>query len=206
MTRLQIAQWQEQASGFAQHLQARSAPPGSEEVVLALQGLQLTATLPRGAEGNLVFARLANPKARDYLTLWLHHLVANCLAPSDTLGFYRGEDNGVLELHAAPLAAEQARQLLTDWCQLWQDSLLTPLPLHGSLGMVAPEEGFVETHFPALWADSYQHRGVGADPWLAWFWPEPPDARSLQAQLLPFYGPMLQHLEPTQIALEASYG
>jgi len=206
VTPLQIAQWREQASGFAQHLQSRSAPPAGEQVSLALHGLQLTATLPRGAEGSLVFARLANPKARDYLTLWLHHLVANCLAPSDTLGFYRGEDNGVLELHAAPLPAEHARQLLSDWCQLWQDSLLTPLPLHGSLGMLALEEGFVETHFPALWEDSYQRAGLGADPWLAWFWPEPPDPQFLQAQLLPLYGPMLQHLEHTQIALEAGDG
>ena len=206
VTPLQIAQWQEQASGFAQHLRSRSVPPAGEEVSLALHGMQLTATLPRGAGGKLVFARLANPKARDYLTLWLHHLVANCLAPSDALGFYRGEDDGVLELHAAPLPAERARQLLSDWYQLWQDSLLTPLPLHGSLGLLAPEEGFVETHFPALWADSYQGTGLGADPWLAWFWPEPPDPQTLQAQLLPLYGPMLQHLEHTQIALEAGDG
>lgn len=206
MTAAQIDTWREQADGFVQHLQAHSAPPAGEAVALDMHGLQLTASLPRGVQGDLLFARLANPKARDYLTLWLHHLLANSLAPADTLGCFRGKDGGVLELHAASLPREQAQALLADWCALWQQSLTTPLPLHGSLGMAALEDDFVQARFPTLWLGDYHRDGLSEDPWHAWFWPEPPDAQTLQAQLLPLYGPMLEHIEHNEIALEAAGG
>ena len=199
-----IEHWQKQARGFVSCLQAHSAAPIAGLQALTVDGLRLTAHLPWSSDASLVFARLANPKPRDYLTLWLHHLFANSEAPAESFGFYRGKDKTVLQVYAAALEPEAARQMLRAWLGVWRESLLMPLPWHGAFGVHVKEDNFVERWFAQVWEGDYQRPGLQDDPWMAWFWPGAPDPFAIQARLLPLYGALFAGLEEETLTLEHS--
>lgn len=197
--------WQAQADQFASHLQQQEAHHTSTATVaVTLDGMTLEGELPTTPEGTLLLWRLANAKSRDKLRLELSHLLANCQAPTPSQGLFRGKDGEVDTLSLAPLSVEQAREQLGQWLALWRRSLTEPLPLHGDLGFAMSDEKFTPGKFASLWQSSDYAKGLGQDPYLAWFWPEPPDPQTLMASVETLYAPLQAMIRVESTPLEAA--
>ncbi|MFG1495630.1 exodeoxyribonuclease V subunit gamma [Saccharospirillum sp. HFRX-1] len=198
-----LQSWQQQAEQFAAHLmELGSAELTLENVETRIDGQQLSAQLPRLADGRLLFWRLADAKGKDYLTLWLHHLVANLSGPTETLGLYRtNKTDAVYQLQLAPLDADDAKTELTNWLRIWKLALCRPLPLNSAIGVEIAKPRtrgeYQPYHFDRLWYGDQFRSGLGSDAYMHWFWPEPPDEAALRDDLLALYEPLFAHLQET---------
>lgn len=191
----EIDEWDEQSQQFVAHLRAEGAGALEPEAVTEqVDGIDVEAELPRAPEGQLVFWRLANAKSRDKLRLWLHHLIANCQGQTSTCGLFRGKDNSVDQLTLAPLSEEEARTQLADWVALWKSSHCQPLAQHADLGFAMAAKGGAGG-FSRVWDGDWYRDGLGADPYMAWFWPSPPDPQMLYEALSPRYDMIEAHME-----------
>ncbi|MDX1587810.1 MAG: exodeoxyribonuclease V subunit gamma [Oleiphilaceae bacterium] len=187
----QVTDWQQQAEQFAGHLSQQGADrTGPVTVAVTLEGLTLEGELPLTEQGTLVLWRLANAKSRDRLRLGLSHLLANCQQATGSLGLFRGKEGEVESLTMEAMPAEEAREQLGQWLALWRQSLMEPLPYHGELGFKMSSEKFKLHQFYGLWQGDDFKSGLSDDPYLAWFWPQPPDPQDLMDPLLALYGPL----------------
>ncbi|MCH8497220.1 MAG: exodeoxyribonuclease V subunit gamma [Marinobacter sp.] len=202
----ELQTWQQQASVFVGHLSQRAGRPQSAVFSLSVSGITLSSSVVLGRDEKLVTARLANPKARDRLSLWLNHLLANTQGDYGSTGFYRGKGDKVLELSCEPLPAHEAQAQLAAWLAFWQRSLCEPLPLHAQFGIKVTDDAFAGKIFELEWQGDYQRPGLGSDPYLQWFWPEPPDPAWIAEQLRPLYEPMLASMTEVQAETEAGHG
>ena len=202
----ELDDWQEQAERFARHLQNEKAQAAaSESLAVDIDGITIEGDLPRTPEGTTLIWRLASLKAKDYLRLWLNHLLANTQAPSVTRGLYRAKQ--IHQITRATLPAmdhESATAHLRQWLDLWRRSLCEPLPCHADLGINMAGEKYHPGKFATLWYDDYNQRGVGLDPYMAWFWPEAPEHDPLYDMIAPLYGPIFESLETEDLNLEAA--
>ena len=200
----QLDEWQSRAEQFTGCLlRAGAATVRPEPVAIAEAGLTVEADLPLTSDGDLLFWRLATARGRDWLRLWLYHLVANTRQPVATRGYFRGKKTEQLRHIAfAPLEAADARGNLGAWVRFWGASLCEPSPCHADLGVAMAADEYKPAQFAGLWNNEYQGRGVGRDAYMAWFWPQPPEQGALLEVLQPLYGPMLQHAQIEDVPLE----
>ena len=202
----QLDEWQSQAELFTGCLQRAGAAGMTRQAVSVTEaGLTLEAELPVTSNGDLLFWRLASPRGRDWLRLWLYHLVANARQPAATQGCFRGKQTEqVRHIAFAPLEPAQARDHLGTWVRFWAASRCEPSPCHADLGVTMVADDYRPSQFAGLWNDEYQGRGVGRDAYMAWFWPHPPEQGALLDALQPLYGPMLQQAEIEDAPLEVA--
>jgi len=196
----ELATWQEQANYFADSLKEQGSEGLSPEPVEErVAGLTLTATLPRLPDGRLLFWRLADAKGKDYLRLWLHHLVANLAGETTTLGVYRErKSEDVYELTLAPIDRTTAKTTLAQWLAVWKQGLCEPLPYNADIGveMARPRKrgDYQPSHFDRLWQGDMVKTGLSEDPYLGWFWPVPPEHDDIYETLMSLYQPLFAQL------------
>lgn len=184
-----LAEWRQQAADFS----AVVAELGGDAITvqhaqILVQDQQLSAVLPRVGDG-LLFYRLAGVKGKDDMRLWLHHLFAQCLPGAGeglvTRGIFRHgkQEDKFRQVSFAPL--DNAEELLQQLLDVWRQGMDKPLLCAAELGKqwiaVLAED---PSKFPAFWADDYNQRGPGHDPYYHWFWPQMPAWEALPADLL----------------------
>ncbi len=182
-----LDEWITQADAFAERIRAQGAHRiVHEEAEIEIEGLRLSARLPIADDDTLLFQRLAETKGKDHLTLWLHHLFAQCARPAGavTRGFYRGggkKDAKSIEL--VPLEPAEACARLTDLVALWRRILAEPLLLDARIAAIWRRNELDAEHLAALWRGDRQRPGLGDDATIRWFWPEPPPLKALPLDL-----------------------
>ena len=182
-----LQQWQEQACEFAEHVNSlinvNEQKINTQSVKVSIDGITIEAELPL-LNNTLLYWRLANPKGKDDMRLWIHHLIAqvafkNDAAPYETKGIFRGKDDALLSVRFDPV--DSAQQLLSQLIQCWKEGMQQPLLLNAELGqkhclikkdrknqpVIKPLNDY---SFSAFWQDDYQTQGLGSDPYVHWFW------------------------------------
>lgn len=166
--------WQEQAIEFAEHIKRSMMEQSASQIVtqsvsVSIEGVQLEAELPV-LGNNLFYWRLATPKGKDDIRLWLHHLIAQIVYENiSTQGIFRGtKDDTFLTIHFEPI--ESAKELLADLIQCWKEGMHQPLLLNAVLGQKHAIKPLSDFHFSAFWQDDFQTQGLGSDPYINWFW------------------------------------
>lgn len=196
----ELTTWQLQADHFADALRELGSDQLIDEAVSVRVDKQtLTANLPRLPDGRLLFWRLADAKGKDHVRLWLHHLVANLATTTTTLGLFRErKTEAAYELTLSPVDEHQAREELARWLAVWRRGLCEPLPYNAdiALEMTRPRTrgGYRPGHFERLWHGDLYRTGLGQEPNMAWFWPEPPEHDPLYDNLTALYGPLFEAL------------
>ncbi|MFK5894934.1 MAG: exodeoxyribonuclease V subunit gamma, partial [Pseudomonadota bacterium] len=210
--------WQEQACDFSQYIKTEYLNnTGSNQltiknVQLTIAGVQLHAELPY-LGNNLLFWRLANPKGKDDMRLWIHHLIAQVYADTKntdskgkqliTQGVFRGEKQEAVQL-VQYTPVESPQQLLAQLIQCWKDGMQQPLLLNASLGQkhclkikgkAKPLDNFA---FQTFWQDNFLISGLGSDPYVHWFWSGndqqiPQWEGHWQQQIEQIYMPLYEH-------------
>ncbi len=201
----ELVSWRTEAEAFA----AQLAEHGVDAAVLvdqavAIDAVTVTGRLPVRSDGTLVHWRLANPKGKDYLQLWLYHLLANAVAPRGSLGLYRGGDRELAEVRLPAFDREAARLALSGLLDRWRQALVRPLPFHvdllGALAGVADrsDRESVQKALKRAWeGNPYSGQsGVGDDPYIQWFWGrgEGRTLEELADGIEAFYGDLLDAL------------
>ncbi|MCU7799187.1 MAG: exodeoxyribonuclease V subunit gamma [gamma proteobacterium symbiont of Lucinoma myriamae] len=217
-----LQQWQEQACEFAEHVNALLSADGqqlnTQSVKVSIDNITIEAELPL-LNNTLLYWRLVNPKGKDDMRLWIHHLIAqvafkNDSAPYQTKGVFRGKDDALLSVCFDPFGLEQgsaqvsAQQLLTELIQCWKEGMQEPLLLNAALGqkhclmtkdrknqpVIKPLNDY---SFSAFWQDDYQIQGLGSDPYVHWFWGDsleiPPWQAHWQARIEAIYKPLYEN-------------
>ena len=203
----ELDDWQEQAERFAHHLRDENAQSvTSEPLSVEIDGITLEGELPRTPDGTALIWRLASLKAKDYLRLWLNHLLANSVEATTTRGLYRAKQIHQLARVTFPaMDTSDALGHLRQWLDLWRRSLCEPLPCHADLGIAMADEKYHAGKFGALWHDDYNRRGVGLDPYMAWFWPEGPEHDPLYEMIAPLYSRIFETMETEDLSLEVAH-
>ena len=195
-----LEEWRDQAQAFAVVVAAQGGDQVVWEAVeIQVGGCTLQTKLPRVGDG-LLFHRLANAKGKDDMRLWLHHLLGNSLPGMEgklaTRGIFRrkGKKEGLFqEVTFSPV--KEAPDLLQMLVNVWQQGQVQPMLCAAELGkawMAGLDQN--PDRFPALWADDYNARGLGYDPYYHWFWPEMPAWEELPADVLKsIYEPLYDH-------------
>ncbi len=152
---------------------------------------------------SMLFHRLAKPKGKDYLRLWLHHLLANCATdtvPRVTQGIYRSDKKNAACQLITLQPLDNAQQQLAELLRLHQLGLQRPLLLGVDLGWLLKDGAAWSTEaFTAHWEGSDYRPGLGNDPYYQWFWPQIPSLDSAGiAALESVYEPMWAQMEVTQ--------
>lgn len=195
--------WQTQANNFADFLEGLDAKRLEPETVTAtIDHQRITAELPKLDADRLLFWRLADAKSKDLLRLWLHHLVANLDRPITTLGLYRErKTDAVYQLACRPI--EDAKAELTRWLNTWRQGLGQPLPYNADIAieMTKPRERgeYQPQHFDKIWQGDWFSEGLSTDPYIQFFWPQPPDHDALYEALTDLYAPLFEHLEQVSL-------
>ncbi|MBK1736209.1 exodeoxyribonuclease V subunit gamma, partial [Halorhodospira abdelmalekii] len=201
----ELADWAAQAEGFAAALREHGADQISTQPVdvtieAFTPAVTLVGAVPLRAPGELLLWRLANPKGKDYLRLWLTHLLANTQQPTVSTGLYRGTGSELAEIKLTALTPQTAKEELTQLLETWREALCTPLPLHADLlgtligkgGGKPAEQQRRELH--KAWQGDDYRAGCKDDPYLAWFWTDEIDCSGLLEALKARYGALLSHM------------
>ncbi|MCW8930313.1 MAG: exodeoxyribonuclease V subunit gamma [Gammaproteobacteria bacterium] len=197
--------WQEQAIGFAQYVQSEIEQDITNEVLIksveiTIDNVTLQAELP--LLGNrLFFWRLASPKGKDDIRLWLHHLLAQIMLENiSTTGIFRGDKKGngessILSINFEPDSADWAREQLSKLIQCWKEGMQKPLLLNAILGQKhLINKPLSDYGFSVFWSDDFQTQGLGSDPYMNWFWgdssEEPQWEKYWQERIEKVYSPL----------------
>jgi len=184
-TKDDIQLWQEQSIDFSQQLKKHGINQiNNKTVQINMDSMTIEADLPY-LEGNLLFWRLANPKGKDDMRLWIHHLIAtihNCTDSAKgigksliTQGIFRGEkDDPIQIIQFNPI--DNSYEILQQLIQCWKEGMQQALLLNANLGQkhcmkkngkLKPLDNFT---FKTFWEDAFQIQGLGSDPYIHWFW------------------------------------
>lgn len=190
----ELQDWVEQASLFSDVLLEHGVDDVEQEhAELEIGGIKLTAMLRRSG-ADLLFYRLADPKGKDDVRLWLHHLFAQCLQPEPvvTRGFFRNQKKSKSLLVEFSDAIESPAVLLERYIDYWRKGLESPqLYLADLAQRQLGGKKFDQSDFDNAWTDSYNNRGYAADPYIRWFWPEMPLWEgALEQQVREIYSPL----------------
>lgn len=221
--------WQEQASNFALTIQAliqdgsdrqNSNPIETQSVIVTIDNVQLQAELPLlnykhedGQENSLLFWRLASPKGKDDMRLWIHHLIAQVFFAEkadtgadscSTKGIFRAaKEQSILSIQFDPL--DSAYEQLSALLQCWKEGMQQPLLLNAALGQ---KHSYINKNaknqpsarplndytFSAFWHDDFQTQGLGSDPYVHWFWGDALDIpqweKNWQLRIEKIYAPL----------------
>ena len=212
----ELTNWQEQAVEFAAHIESvmQDQQITIKPVTCTIAGVQINAELPMLGE-QLFFWRLASPKGKDDIRLWIYHLVAQIVSENvRTQGIFRGPvdkktaQHSILNIYFEPLkadAAESAENILSELIQCWKEGMQQPLLLNATLGQKhcyikinakkqAVNKPLTDFSFAAFWQDNFLMQGLGSDPYVHWFWgdssQEPPWESCWQQRIERVYKPL----------------
>jgi len=185
-TSLELTEWKKQSEHFYEALSGLvSEGIEHKEVSINIGKYQLTTSLPISGSSS-VFWRLADPKGKDIVRMWLNHLVASeyfknepSLALKQTKGIYRDQKNNGFKILQFDTIAEPAEEL-KKWLSYREQGLLSPLLINAELAKkvfekVRAKKEFTSGDFNKLWCDSFTERGLSYDPYIQWFWDEAPE-------------------------------
>ncbi|WP_198265052.1 exodeoxyribonuclease V subunit gamma [sulfur-oxidizing endosymbiont of Gigantopelta aegis] len=220
-TEQELEQWQQQGLKFSRHVQDKIQSSTKRQlevktVTITINNIQLQADLPLLGE-HLFYWRLANPKPKDDIRLWIHHLIAQIeLGETETHGLFRGElkDNemAILTVRYSPLDASTAQELLGTLIKRWQQGMNKALLFDAQLGRKhcyikrnaknkatnTPLNNFT---FAAFWQDQFQTQGMGSDPYINWFWGDqaelPNWEQDWQSAIEEMYAPLYANRQET---------
>ena len=212
-----VLQWQQQAMQFSELLQQYGADQISLQSAIVDLGnvnveLKLEAQLPV-VDGKLLLWRLASPKGKDDIRLWLYHLIAqiDCQAKgidyAGAEGLYRGKEDNFLSVKLLPVESPQS--LLQELIACWQTGLQKPLLLNAALGrehcyakIKKKPKPMTNTGFYSLWKGGFNTLGLADDPYIKWFWQGrdiPQWENQLQLEIEKLYDPLYQCRQEQQI-------
>ncbi len=209
---MELDQWRGQAEAFAEALAASGAAGiQSHPVEHLIEGVTLTTDLPLAPDDRVILWRMANPRGRDLLRHWCHHLVANLEHPRPTVSIHRGRDGALRVLRFEGVAADEAGTELGRLVNAWRESLCEPSRIHGDLvraladkGAGADEAKRLKALRDAWLGDSYNgFPGVRDDAYIGWFFDRDTDLSSLLAAVEALYGRLLESLvitDATEVA------
>jgi len=201
----ELADWQTQANDFSEVVKEilNDKPLETQSISITLDNMQLTAELPL-VDNSLVFWRLASPKGKDDMRLWIHHLIAQiAIGSCTTRGIFRGDKEQVLTVHFEPV--DNAPEILSHLLQCWRKGMQQPLLLNAALGQKhcilkknrkkkLDSKPLNNALFSAYWHDTFQAQGLGSDPYINWFWGDsielPPWQDHWQARIEEIYQPL----------------
>jgi exodeoxyribonuclease V gamma subunit len=188
----QVTQWQADASEFTNILKQLGAGQiENNHHILELGNVEITADLPLNAKGELLRWRLANPKGKDVIDLWLHHLMANSIKPTSTVGLFRGPKETYSVIRCEPVT--HAKNILEQIYRLLLEGLSEPLFLNADLLISLLNGKDDEASFNKMWDDTYNQRGLKYDDYVQYFWQQCPDYELTMSRLQSFYEPLLAH-------------
>ncbi len=208
-----LTQWQQQATQFYQTVrQLNGHSINYKSMLLNIASIQIEAQLPL-INNQILHWRLAAPKGKDDMRLWLYHLAAqidcqyNGVEYYGAKGIYRGKDDNLLSVHLSPV--EFPEQYLEELIACWKNGLQTPLMLNSDLGrkhcygkhQKKPKPLTEKSFYQFFNGDKY-NAGLKNDPYIKWFWqnePLPLWENELGMEIEKIYDPLYQHREETQI-------
>ena len=204
----ELMDWQAQADDFAELLKEKiNTSLNTQSVTIIIDNIQLSAELPL-VDNSLLFWRLASPKGKDDMRLWIHHLIAQiAIGECSTEGIFRGnkEQDQALTIHFE--AVDNAREILSHLLQCQREGMQQPLLLNTALGQKhciikknrqkkLVSKPLNDSSFGAYWQDDYQTQGLGSDPYINWFWGDaetlPPWQDHWQTRIEAIYLPLYQ--------------
>ena len=134
---------------------------------------------------NQYFYRMASPKGKDYMLLWLHHLLANSINAMTTTGIYYQEKSPrerIKNIVFAPMVKEIAQSELSALISIWEQGMEKPLFVHAELGMKYFEcnakgklKGYTTAKFEASWANNPNEQCYYDDPIVRFYFDDMPD-------------------------------
>ena len=192
--------WQEQAVEFTRQILNNNVDQLTmQSVIVTIDNIQLEAELPM-LDNQLFFWRLASPKGKDDMRLWIHHLIAQIACENITThGFYRAkkdtEEASILSVYFEAIAEASAKEILLQLVQCWQTGMQQPLLLNAALGQKhLSAKPLTDYSFSAYWQDGFQTPGLGSDPYVHWFWgdnlQEPAWETEWQSRIEKIYTPL----------------
>lgn len=178
-----------------------NVPYGKGDDVIVTLNAELPLIAKKDAQ---LFARLADAKPKDYLRCWIHHLIANVLAPTETSGIYRKpEEQGKAKLLSWPaLDSAIAKEYLAEIIVAYWQCQLEPQLMHVQLGLEVLKKykpGSIEFMMPAtldaVWGSTTFKRGLDDDPYNRYFWPQQPPVTAVPEGALSLYKKLLDTLQ-----------
>ena len=153
----------------------------------------------------MVLWRMANPKGKDLLRLWCHHLIANLERERSSVSIHRGRGGALRVMQLQPMGQGEAESQLRALVAAWRESLCEPSRLHGDLlrdlaAMDAEAEPpkRLRTLRNAWLGDSFNgFPGVKDDAYIGWFFEEDTDTDALLAAIDSRYSDLLAALTIT---------
>lgn len=199
----ELDEWQADAERFASVLQSTSYAGLSARALSWRKEHWVFYGQANADATKQVFWRFANPKPKDYLRLWLHHLLANLHGPMETHGLFRpdtksrppkGKSYLAQRLVLQPIA--QADACLEQWFKAWRRLSCSPWPLRAEVAFLALDS---KARQKELWWAEWWQQQVESDPYVAVLWP---DGAAAFADWTPefeqwvgeLYQPVLDHL------------
>jgi exodeoxyribonuclease V gamma subunit len=194
---LELDEWQQQAQDFHAVIATRCQPTVNfVDIDISVAGIQVIDAIGLTAEGNVQVWRLADPKAKDYLRLWLTQLVLQVATPNFTgqvEGWYRGKD-GFSHIKVSAIA--DAEVVLANWLSVFAEGMREPLFLNADMGIKTLAGGSNNTP-SKLWQTGHFSTGMSEDPYMAHYWHEMP-SEDLFLACGQFYADMMAHCTLTQ--------
>ncbi len=196
-----------QVQPFVERLQPSLRQPRREAVAvnLTLEDMRITGHLGRLWRDNLIHYRCARLRAKDFVNLWIHHLILNSLSNNNLPrhSLLIGE-NGSWEFEPVKDSLSILQTLLTDY--YWQ-GLVRPLPFFPESSLTFVEKlnigkGEEEALSRAqnTWQGSDFGRGEVADEYYQLCFGIDPGRPLLNETFKnlakPFFEPLLAHLQP----------
>jgi len=180
-----------------------------KEISINIGKYQLSTSLPLSG-GSSVFWRLADPKGKDIVRLWLNHLVASVFFKSEpslefeyTKGIYRDHKNDGFKILQFDYIADPSVEL-EKWLSYREKGLISPLLINAELGKKVFEKSLLKKEFTPgdfnkLWCDSFTERGLSYDPYIQWFWDEAPEwPGTLKATIEDLYSNLFNSLQAVE--------
>lgn len=205
MSTAELASWELHSLEFYENIDVLS---DVEKVThdIQLNDLTISGQLALHADGeNQYFYRMASPKGKDYILLWLHHLLGNCINPLTTTGIYFQEKvikERIKKIVFPPMEKENAYNLLTALIATWEQGMETPLFIPAELGKEyfacdakGNPKGFSPAKFENMWSNNPNLQCYYDDPIVRFYFDDMPDfSDTIEPLLDSVYRPLFSFL------------
>jgi len=183
----QLTSWEQQSTEFFYEVNGiYDMKLKPQQLSFEFQGKTIMASLPINDQGELQYWRLADPKPKDYLRLWINQLIAQVAMNQSctSSGLYRNKTE-FSRVTLAPIADAEA--ILSQWIRIFETGQLQPMLFNAAIGIPIAASN---KPFQSLWESTNFKRGLDADPYLAYFWASQPGQDDIDA-CVEFYQPMI---------------
>jgi exodeoxyribonuclease V gamma subunit len=210
ITYQELSAWQLHAFEFSEGLS--DLPTTEKETAeLTIGDLTFISELPISADGHdQVFYRLASPKGKDYINLWLHHLFATITTQKalTTTGCYYQEKSvkeRIKVIEFPPLEQEIAKAEFNKLIRVWEDGMNTPTFIPASLALDVfsntdrskNQVHLTQSAFETTWADNRNKSCYLDDPTVRFFYSTCPDfVKDIEPNISNVYFSLFAQLNP----------